>query len=85
MMVLAVILASLSGCVTSGNGVTPSLGNPEIPADIQVCIRNAAPSDVPARVLTVNDVEKLWKKDRLQIKVLKQCGTRFITWYEALR
>jgi hypothetical protein len=40
---------------------------------------------VPAKALTVAEVESLWKQDRVKQAVLRQCGQRFLAWYGDLQ
>jgi hypothetical protein len=57
---------------------------PPIPADIQTCLRQSGIT-LPNRQLTVAEVEKLWKQDRLRIVVMRSCGDRLLAWYAVLR
>jgi hypothetical protein len=77
---LAMLL--LAGCNPPGS-VTSTL--PMAPADIQACFRTHSPVKVPRKALTVAEVESLWKEDRVRAVVLRKCGTRFLSWYEALQ
>ena len=58
---------------------------PMAPADIQACFRTNGPVKVPRKALTVAEVESLWKEDRVRAVVLRKCGARFLSWYEALQ
>ncbi|WP_407122726.1 hypothetical protein [Bradyrhizobium sp. STM 3561] len=40
---------------------------------------------MPRKVLTVAEVESLWKQDRVRLVVEQRCGKRFLAWYGDLR
>lgn len=79
MILAALMLIPLGGCITSSSGTLPV-----VPADIQTCFQDG-PINIPARALTAGDVEALWGNDRVRIVVLKKCGARFQSWYDDLR
>lgn len=84
--VLPVLLLAgvlLGGCPSNEVASPGSL--PTVPADIQACFRDAAGTAIPNRALTVAEIESLWKTDRVQVVVLKKCGTRFINWYNNIQ
>lgn len=83
MTLLVLIATPLSGCFESDSGTTPGK-LPPVPADIQSCFREALPMQQP-RAFTVAEVESLWKDDRIRNVVLRQCGNRFLEWYNSLR
>lgn len=56
---------------------------PDIPADIRACFVGVV--EIPAGPLTVGDVERLWKSDRLRAVVMRRCGTRLVLFYDHLR
>lgn len=41
--------------------------------------------EIPDRALTVGDVERLWKTDRVRVVVMQRCGGRLIALYDQLR
>lgn len=63
---------------------TTSGSLPTVPADIQACFRGG-PVVVPAKALSVAEVESLWKEDRIKQVVMRKCGNRFLDWYGELR
>jgi hypothetical protein len=79
---------ALVGCATSSDGPTTPHGAivqlPPVPADIQACFRRSV-VDVPDRDLSAADIESLWKQDRYRSVVMRNCGQRFLAWYEMLR
>lgn len=76
----AVLAFALAGCdQTTSQGQLPT-----VPSDIQACFRGG-PVAVPARTLTVAEVESLWKQDRIRQVVMRQCGHRFLAWYDDLQ
>lgn len=83
MKIIALFAVLFLAACTPPQTVSGSL--PPAPADIQQCFRNSA-ADIPrGRTLTVAEIESLWKQDRVQIAVMRRCGTRFLAWYESLR
>lgn len=79
-MTIAAVLV-VAGCDPQG---APAQELPPLPADIVACLK-ASGVDIPKRALTVQDVERLWKTDRLRIVVMRNCGARAIAWYSDLR
>jgi hypothetical protein len=77
------MMGFLAGCVESTKppAHTPL---PQIPADLRACFK-ASGVTIPARALTVGEVERLWGQDRLRIAVLRRCGARTLRWYTDLR
>lgn len=71
----------LAGCDPQG---APAQELPPLPADIVACLKQSG-VEIPKRALTVADVERLWKTDRLRIVVMRNCGARAIAWYGELR
>lgn len=71
----------LAGCARSVE--PPPGGIPDIPPDIRACFRGVV--DVPDRDLTVAEVERLWKQDRVRAAASARCGARLIAWVDALR
>lgn len=57
---------------------------PDIPAEIRRCF-NGALGEPPDRDLTIEEVERAWKADRVRAVVLDRCGDRFVAWFDALR
>lgn len=87
MLSAALIAVVLAGCATSGSPGRIADTNselPPVPADIQACFRRSV-VDVPDRDLTAADIESLWKQDRLRSIVMRNCGQRFLAWYEMIR
>jgi hypothetical protein len=83
MMLVALMLIPLGGCITSGDTRTTS-EQPVVPADIQACFQRG-PVAIPQRKLTAGEVEALWGNDRVRLVVMKNCGKRFLSWYKAQR
>lgn len=71
----------LAGCEPSSKPPTDAL--PDIPPDIRTCFRGVV--DIPDRDLTVADVERLWKQERVRASVMARCGKRLIVWIDQLR
>jgi hypothetical protein len=82
-MLAVLMLIPLGGCITSSDGANTTLP-PVVPADIQACFQ-AGPVKIPLRALTAGEVEALWGDDRIRIVVMKKCGARFLSWYDAIR
>ena len=81
---LALIATLLAGCDPSDSRLPPpGTRLPAIPADIRTCFKGVV--EIPDRDLTVGDVEKLWKQDRVRAVVSQRCGTRLVGWYGQLR
>lgn len=57
---------------------------PPIPAELRTCLAGAG-VEIPDGPLTVGQVERLWKQDRLRIVAMRQCGTRLLAFYDDLR
>lgn len=74
----------LGGCPGNDYATSPS-SLPSVPADIQDCFRTAYGVAVPARTLTVAEIESLWKSDRVKLAVTRKCGVRFLAWYGDLQ
>ena len=83
-LVTLMALLLLAGCVT--DATVPSLLSklPPPPADIARCF-NQSIGVTPARDLSVEQVERAWKSDRLRFVVIQRCGQRFNSWYASLR
>jgi hypothetical protein len=83
---LAICLA-LGGCITTSSvPAAPEKDRlPDVPGDISRCFNGAAVGNVPDRDLTVEEVERLWKSDRVRAVVSQRCGKRFVAWYGDLR
>lgn len=82
----ALALAStllLAGC--EDNTSSPTMMLPAMPTDLRICLTKAGVIMVPDRDLTMGEIERLWKNDRLRLVVLSHCGTRIATWYDDLR
>ena len=73
----------LAGCNEDNVYVPPETKLPPIPADIQRCFVGVVV--IPKRALTVGDVERLWKSDRVRSIAMQRCGTRLLAWYTDLR
>ena len=86
MILLAACLPLLlNACDESDRPPVPaSTPLPAVPADIRACFAGAG-VDIPRRALTVGDVERLWKQDRLRAVVMQRCGTRLIAFYDQVR
>lgn len=80
-----VVLAALAlaGCNPT-EGTPPKQKLPPLPADLVACFQKSG-VDIPQRDLTVEDVERLWKSDRMRIVVMRNCGLRVTSWYGDLR
>jgi hypothetical protein len=57
---------------------------PPAPADIVRCFRQGG-ATIPDQDLTIAEVERLWKSDRLRAAVMQRCGKRFVAWYADLQ
>lgn len=79
LLAVALLAIALGGCASQVGGTLPA-----VPADIQACFRHGAVI-VPARALSVAEVESLWKKDRVRLAVERSCGRRFLAWYGDLQ
>lgn len=84
MLALVLIAMPLAACDQSVNALPPSTQLPPMPADLRACLERSG-VDIPDRALTVAEVERLWKQDRLRIVVMRNCGRRVIAWYDDLR
>jgi hypothetical protein len=73
----------LAGCATSANVAPLKTSLPPVPADIQACFVGVI--DIPDRDLTVADVERLWKADRVRSLAQQKCGTRLLAWVADLK
>lgn len=83
-LLLAWMLTLLAGCVASAKPpLVVGFAFPPVPADIRTCFKGVVA--VPAKNLSVAEVETLWKQDRVRVVVNKTCGERFILWYEDLK
>lgn len=78
----ACLLMLLGACDESDSPPT-STPLPPLPADIRTCFVGVV--DIPARALTIGDVEKLWKTDRVRAVVMQRCGVRLLAFYDDLR
>jgi len=65
-------------------GFAPGMTLPPLPAGTATCLKGAG-VPIPARNLTVAEVEALWKQDRYRIAAMRQCGSRLVAFYSALR
>ena len=75
----------LAGCVDDRmRNLPPNTPLPPLPADLVQCLQRYG-VDVPRRRLTVGEVERLWRHDRVTIVAMRQCGARIRGWYETLR
>jgi hypothetical protein len=54
----------------------------EIPADLRKCVETSGVV-IPARALTVAEVEQLWKNDRVRLAVVRGCLKRALAFYDA--
>ena len=80
--VLALTAMLLTACEEFGSPpATTQL--PPIPEDIRTCFVGVV--DIPDRALTVGDVERLWKTDRVRSIIMRRCGLRVLTFYDELR
>lgn len=57
---------------------------PPMPGDLRACFSRGG-VEIPDGPLTVGQVERLWKQDRVRIVALGQCGKRTLAWYDQLR
>lgn len=73
----------LSACVGSGDKPPASAVLPLIPADIRACFVGVV--EIPAGRLTVGQVERLWKSDRVRAIAMRRCGARLIKFYDDLK
>lgn len=78
------MLTGLAGCATSASVVPPPAAIlPEPPSDLRTCFVGVV--DIPVRDLTVADVERLWKQDRVRSAAMQRCGLRLLKWIDELR
>jgi hypothetical protein len=80
------LLVALTGCA-SKPAPTPVIVRTNliaIPADLRKCVETSG-VDIPDRALTIAEVEKLWKQDRVRIAVLRNCAKRALAFYDAQR
>lgn len=82
MMPIVCLPMLLTGCVESAKPPA-STPLPDIPTDIRTCFVGVV--EIPPGRLTVGDVEKLWKIDRVRSIAMRRCGTRLIAYYDQLR
>lgn len=79
-----VLTLALGGCPDDEGRPPATTKLPEIPADIRACFRESGVA-IPDRDLTVGDVERLWKTDRVRLVVMRRCGVRLVAFYDGLR
>ena len=80
MIIPVLILTLLTGCALSGEKSLPVTILPDIPVDLLTCYKNTTtwPEN---KALTVGEVEKLWKTDRLSLIKLNDCYKRLVIIY----
>lgn len=54
----------------------------EIPADLRACAETSGVV-IPARALTVAEVERLWKDDRVRFAIVRGCFRRALAFYDS--
>jgi len=82
LIVAAGLALTLAGC---GDRISlPAASLPNAPLDLRQCF-NRSVGKLPNRSLTVAEVERAWKSDRLRAVVMQRCGKRFVAWYGALQ
>jgi hypothetical protein len=54
----------------------------EIPADLRACVAVSGVK-IPQRALTVAEVERLWKDDRVRFAVVRGCFRRALAFYDS--
>lgn len=74
----------LSACASSSSVRPPPAALiPETPADLRGCFVGVV--DIPDRPLTISEVERLWKNERLRAVAQQRCGLRLLKWIDELR
>lgn len=74
---------ALAACDENDN-LRPEMRLPPLPNDLRVCLQRSG-IDIPKRALTVGEIERLWKEDRITIVAMRNCGNRIIAFYNTLR
>jgi hypothetical protein len=68
----------------NGGAPPPNTQLPAPPASLRTCLKvNGV--EIPDRDLTVAEVERLWKTDRLRFVAVSKCGNRLLEWIDDLR
>jgi hypothetical protein len=83
---MLVLLVALTACAKAP-APTPIVVKTNliaIPADLRKCVETSG-VDIPDRALTIAEVERLWKQDRVRIAVLRGCAKRALAFYDAQR
>lgn len=57
---------------------------PRAPEAVRKCINETNLVTIPNRDLSVAEVERLWKNDRLRFVIVKKCGQQLDQWQEQL-
>lgn len=83
-LMITLLAILLAGCATTTPQVPTGLALPPPPAGLKTCLNQAGVA-LPRRGLTVAEVERFWKTDRLAIVAQRRCGARMMAFYESLR
>lgn len=79
------LLAGLTACASRPAAPPPAVVvRPqlvEIPADLRKCVATSGVT-VPDRPLTVAEVERLWKDDRVRLAIVRNCLRRALAFYD---
>lgn len=88
MKLAATIIAAgllLAGCDDEQmHNLPPNTRLPPLPVSLRQCLQRSGVA-VPHRRLTVGEVERLWRTDRLTIVAMRQCGNRINAFYNTLQ
>lgn len=85
LFILPLVALALAGCDPLAQVPALDTPIPAIPAALRKCIESAAGVNIPRRALTVGEIERLWKSDRVTIVVLRKCGRQLIAFHDTLR
>ena len=76
-LVSALLLTTLSGCVTSGDG---SVTLAAIPSDLRTCFDRVVPD--PGVITSRQDIVNLVARLKASEESKSRCGKRLIAWYD---
>lgn len=85
LLILPLVGLTLAGCDPFAQIPAPDTPIPAVPAALRKCIEDASGVTIPRRTLTVAEIERLWKSDRVTIVVLRKCGKQILAFHDALR